>query len=58
MKLKSMEAWLKPALDDGQEIITYVGIRYDERGRIGYKPTNDLIKQSSHSLKTVLIKME
>ena len=30
MKLKSMEAWLKPALDAGQEIITYVGIRYDE----------------------------
>ena len=44
MKLKSMENWLKPALDDGQEIITYVGIRYDERGRVGYKPTNDLIK--------------
>ncbi len=44
MKLKSMEAWLKPALDAGQEIITYVGIRYDERGRVGYKPTNDLIK--------------
>ena len=44
MKLKSMEAWLKPALDHGQEIITYVGIRYDERGRVGYKPTNDLIK--------------
>ena len=44
MKLKSMEAWLKPALDKGQEIITYVGIRYDERGRIGYKPTNNLIK--------------
>jgi 3'-phosphoadenosine 5'-phosphosulfate sulfotransferase (PAPS reductase)/FAD synthetase len=44
MKLKSMEAWLKPALDKGQEIITYVGIRYDERGRVGYKPTNDLIK--------------
>ena len=44
MKLKSMETWLKPALDEGQEIITYVGIRYDERGRIGYKPTNDLIK--------------
>jgi len=39
-----MEAWLKPALDKGQEIITYVGIRYDERGRVGYKPTNDLIK--------------
>ena len=44
MKLKSMESWLKPALDAGQEIITYVGIRYDERGRIGYKPTNNLIK--------------
>jgi len=44
MKLKSMENWLKPALDAGQEIITYVGIRYDERGRVGYKPTNDLIK--------------
>ena len=44
MKLKSMEAWLKPALDAGQEIVTYVGIRYDERGRIGYKPTNNLIK--------------
>ena len=44
MKLKSMEAWLKPSLDAGQEIITYVGIRYDERGRIGYKPTNNLIK--------------
>ena len=44
MKLKSMEAWLKPALDAGQEIITYVGIRYDERGRIGYKPRNNLIK--------------
>lgn len=44
MKLKSMESWLKPSLDAGQEIITYVGIRYDERGRVGYKPTNDLIK--------------
>ena len=44
MKLKSMESWLKPSLDKGQEIITYVGIRYDERGRVGYKPTNDLIK--------------
>ena len=44
MKLKSMEKWLKPALDEGQEIITYVGIRYDERGRVGYKPTNPLIK--------------
>ena len=44
MKLKSMEAWLKPALDAGQEIFTYIAIRNDERGRIGYKPTNNLIK--------------
>ena len=44
MKLRSFESWLKPALDEGNEIITYVGIRYDERGRIGYKPTNNLIK--------------
>jgi 3'-phosphoadenosine 5'-phosphosulfate sulfotransferase (PAPS reductase)/FAD synthetase len=44
MKLKSMESWLKPALDAGQQIITYVGIRYDERGRIVYKPKNNLIK--------------
>ena len=44
MKLKSMEKWLKPSLDAGEEIITYVGIRYDERGRVGYKPTHDSIK--------------
>ena len=24
MKLKSMEKWLKPALDEGQKIITYI----------------------------------
>jgi 3'-phosphoadenosine 5'-phosphosulfate sulfotransferase (PAPS reductase)/FAD synthetase len=44
MKLKSFEAWLKPFLEEGAEVITYVGIRYDERGRVGYKPTNPLIK--------------
>ena len=44
MKLKSFEDWLKPSLQKGEEIITYVGIRYDERGRVGYKPTNPLIK--------------
>ena len=44
MKLKSMEKWLKPSLDAGEEIITYVGIRYDERGRVGYKPTHESIK--------------
>ena len=33
MKLKSFEAWLKPFLEEGAEVITYVGIRYDERGK-------------------------
>ena len=44
MKLKSMEKWLKPSLDAGEEIITYVGIRQDERGRGFDKPTHDSIK--------------
>ena len=44
MKLKPFENWIKDSLKEGTEIITYVGIRFDERGRIGYKPTNPLIK--------------
>jgi len=44
MKLKSFEQWIRPSIDQGIEIITYIGIRHDERGRIGYKPTNNLIK--------------
>ena len=44
MKLKSFEQWIRPSIDQGIEIITYIGIRHDERGRIGYKPTNSLIK--------------
>ena len=44
MKLRSFEDWIKPSLDKGDEIITYVGIRFDERGRVGYKPSNPLIK--------------
>ena len=44
MKLKSFEQWIKPSLDLGTEVFTYIGIRFDERGRIGYKPTNELIK--------------
>ena len=43
MKLKSFEDWIRPSLDKGEEIITYVGIRADEKGRVGYKPTNKLI---------------
>ncbi len=45
MKLKSMEKWLKPSIDAGEEIITYVGIRYDERGRVGYYLTKFLLKK-------------
>ena len=44
MKLKPFENWIKDSLKEGKEIITYVGIRFDERGRVGYKPTNPLIK--------------
>ena len=43
MKLKSFEDWIKPSLKKGQKIITYVGIRYDEKGRVGYRPSNKLI---------------
>ena len=44
MKLKAMEKWLKPYLDANDEIVTLVGIRYDERGRTGYKSNNPAIK--------------
>ena len=44
MKLKPFEQWIAPDLKEGTEVFTYVGIRYDERGRVGYKPTNPLLK--------------
>ena len=44
MKLKPLEDWIAPSLKEGTQIYTYIGIRYDERGRVGYKPTNPLIK--------------
>jgi hypothetical protein len=44
MKLKPFEEWIEEDLKKGVEIFTYVGIRYDERGRVGYKPTNPLLK--------------
>jgi 3'-phosphoadenosine 5'-phosphosulfate sulfotransferase (PAPS reductase)/FAD synthetase len=44
MKLKPFEEWIEEDLKNGVEIFTYVGIRYDERGRVGYKPTNPLLK--------------
>jgi len=44
MKLRPFEKWIAPTIKEGNEVITYVGIRYDERGRVGYKPTNPLVK--------------
>jgi len=34
MKLKPFEDWIENDLKQGVEIFTYVGIRYDERGRV------------------------
>ena len=38
-----MEKWLKPYLDANDEIVTLIGIRFDERGRTGYKSNNPSI---------------
>ena len=43
MKLKPFEEWLAPSLKEKIPIYTYIGIRFNERGRVGYKPTNPLI---------------
>lgn len=39
MKLEPFEKWIKPFLNDGYEVISYVGIRADEPWREGYKPS-------------------
>ena len=44
MKLKPFEDWVKPYLDDGYEIVSYVGIRADEPYREGYVPTEKFLK--------------
>lgn len=44
MKLKPFERWIQPFLDDGYEIISYVGIRADEPYREGYTPTHNFLK--------------
>lgn len=49
MKLEPFEKWVKPFLDDGYEVISYVGIRADEPLREGYKP--------NESQKALTIKM-
>ncbi|MCE4935876.1 phosphoadenosine phosphosulfate reductase family protein [Aliivibrio fischeri] len=38
MKLEPFEKWIKPFLDDGYEVVSYVGIRADEPWRDGYRP--------------------
>lgn len=43
MKLVPFENWIKPYLDAGYEIISYVGIRADEPWREGYVPTQNYI---------------
>ncbi|BAP35156.1 hypothetical protein AS4_02160 [Acinetobacter guillouiae] len=43
MKLVPFEKWVKPFLDEGYEIISYVGIRADEPWREGYVPTQKFL---------------
>ncbi|WP_257279605.1 phosphoadenosine phosphosulfate reductase family protein [Endozoicomonas sp. ISHI1] len=44
MKLKPFEEWVKPLIEDGYEIVSYVGIRADEPYRDGYVPTEKFLK--------------
>ena len=41
MKLEPFEKWVRPYLDDGYEVISYVGIRADEPWRDGYRPNEN-----------------
>lgn len=43
MKLVPFEKWIKHYLDDGYEIVSYVGIRADEPYRDGYVPTQKFL---------------
>ncbi|MDV7447937.1 phosphoadenosine phosphosulfate reductase family protein [Acinetobacter baumannii] len=43
MKLVPFEKWIKVFLDEGYEIISYVGIRADEPWREGYIPTQKFL---------------
>ena len=43
LKLKPFEQWIKPTLDAGGSVTTYIAIRADE-DRLAYKPTNPLVK--------------
>jgi len=41
LKLRPLEEWIKPDVDAGKTIYTYVAIRSDEEYREGYKAKND-----------------
>lgn len=41
LKLRPFEQWLKPMLDDGQKVFSYVAIRADEEYREGYTSKHD-----------------
>jgi hypothetical protein len=41
LKLRPFEQWLKPLLEEGQTIYSYVAIRADENYREGYNSTHD-----------------
>lgn len=41
MKLKPFEEWVKPYLEDGYTVYSYVAIRSDEEYREGYKSNNE-----------------
>ena len=41
MKLRPFEQWLRPTLDEGKTVYSYVAIRSDEEYRAGYTSTHD-----------------
>lgn len=41
LKLRPFERWLRPALEDGTTVYSYVAIRSDENYRAGYASKND-----------------
>jgi hypothetical protein len=41
LKLRPFEQWIKPLLDQGTSVTSYVAIRSDEEYREGYSSTND-----------------
>lgn len=44
LKLRPFELWIKPMLDDGQLVYSYVAIRSDEEFREGYASKQDNLK--------------